>query len=440
MFFIRKFIPQTLVTRFLLIIIVPTLIGQILVIFLFYDRHWYNVSYYTSSIIINEIKSLVDDYQTSNASHNLVKKYLNFSYQFHPAAGLPLKPLRLKEELEIFKNILDVKIKIKNIVCLNDQGRIEVLLRLAGGIMAITFPAKLLINPTTHIFVLWLIFLTSLLLSISLIFSRNQIKSILALASAAEAFGKGLKLLQPYRPSGAREIRLAGLAFLKMRDRIERQITKRTQMLAMISHDLRTPLTRMKLQLALMNSSSSAEKAGFDQDIMSMQQMIDSYLDFAKGEGGEQFEQVAIAAWLIKIINCQWQNCQVDLSGLAGHTIIQIKPHSFERAITNLMTNAVKYATKIKISVQENHSQLMINIEDNGPSIQDAEKILVFRPFYRSDLSRSLNNSANVGLGLSITKEIITGHYGSITLEDSRQLGGLSVKIILPVATKSQSL
>jgi two-component system osmolarity sensor histidine kinase EnvZ len=215
-----------------------------------------------------------------------------------------------------------------------------------------------------------------------------------------------------------------------MKDRIERQITKRTQMLAMISHDLRTPLTRMKLQLELM--ADSEEKEGFKQDIESMQQMINSYLDFARGEGGEEFEVISISPWIAELINKKWRGFDIDFMVIESQTKVQIKPLSFERAISNLITNSIKYATKIKISVYTIGANVIIEIDDNGIGIKDEEKNLSFKPFYRSDKSRSLDNAGNVGLGLTITKEIVTGHYGNISLENSRDLGGLLVKITLP--------
>ena len=432
MHYIRNLIPKTLLARFMLIIIVPTLIGQVLAIFLFYDRHWYNVSYYTSNIITNEIKSLLDDHKNkSKESSDFIVDYLNLSYQFYKNGVLPSTQPKINEELGIFKNILDVKINKKNIVKLNENGKIEVLFKLKDGLMKIIFSSKLLMNPTTYIFVLWLIFLTITLLSISLIFSKNQIKSILALAYAADEFGHGIKNAQKFKPSGAQEIRKAGFAFLKMQARIEKQITKRTQLLAMISHDLCTPITRMKLQLELMENSE--EKDGLQEDIQSMQQMIASYLDFARGEEGEELEEISIKSWIQNLVNAKWSNSNIDLVVTKEEINIQIKPLSFERAISNLITNSTKYSKKIKITIDEKDSNVIITIEDDGVGIKDEERNLVFKPFYRSDKSRNIDNYANVGLGLAITKEIILSHYGTISLDGSKDLGGLMVRITIPI-------
>jgi two-component system osmolarity sensor histidine kinase EnvZ len=430
--YILNIVPKTLLTRFMLIIIIPTLIGQVLAIFLFYDRHWYNVSYYTSNIITNEIKSLLDDHNKSykNEPSDSMINYLNLSYQFYKNGILPKKQPKINEELGIFKNILDVSIDRKNRVRLNENGKIEVLFKLEDGLMKITFSSKLLMNPTTYIFVLWLIFLTIILLSISLIFSKNQIKSILALARAADEFGHGIKNVQRFKPSGATEIRKAGFAFLKMQDRIEKQIAKRTQLLAMISHDLCTPITRMKLQLELMENSE--EKDGLQEDINSMQQMIASYLDFARGEGGEELQEISIKAWIQNLIQTKWLSNNIELIAKKEEINLCIKPLAFERAISNLITNSTKYSKRIKITISTKDSNVVIEIEDDGNGIKDEEKNLVFKPFYRSDKSRTIDNYANVGLGLAITREIILSHHGTISLGDSKDLGGLMVKITVP--------
>ena len=432
MHFISKLLPRTLFIRFMFIIIIPILIGQVVAIFLFYDRHWYNVSYYTSTIIINEIESLIKEHRNNSREiTHLSKNYLNLSYQFQLNKKLSIKQPKLGEPLTIFKNILATKIHEQNIVKLNKENKIEVFLELKDGILYITFPAKLLLNPTVYIFVLWIISLTVILLSVSIIFSKNQIKSILTLADSMDKFGRGVLKGKNFKPSGALEIRKAGLAFLKMKARIEKQITKKTTMLAMISHDLRTPLTRMKLQLELMEESEEIE--GLKQDILTMQQMINSYLDFAKGESKEEFEDILLLPWMERFFN-KWSHVNIEFikSTNLDKLEVCIKPNSFERALSNLIGNAIKYGTKIKISSKDNSSTVAIIIEDNGPGIDDTETHLVFKPFYRSDKARQLDNASNVGLGLAITKEIINDHKGSIYLEDSKDLGGLSVRIEIP--------
>ena len=432
MHFIRNFFPKTLLTRFMLIIIIPTMITQLLAIFLFYDRHWYNVSYYTSNIIVKEINSLLHKFSDGELEQNEnTKDYLNLEYQFIDKDFNYSKQPKLNEELEIFKGILDSKINLQKIVKLNSEGRIEILFNFNNKNLKVHFPSKLLMNPTAYIFILWLIFLTITLLTVSLIFCKKQINSILELTTAADKFGKGLNTIIDYKPRGAWEIRRAGIALLRMKERIERQIIKRTQMLAMISHDLRTPLTRIKLQLELMTISEDVTE--LKNDVKSMEQMINSYLDFARGEGGEDFQVISLPPWLSNLLSTKWPSQKFMISMQNGVANVQIKPLSFERAITNIINNAIKYSTKIKVSLYLEQTNIVIKIEDNGPGINDFEKNLVFKPFYRSDASRSLDNSSNIGLGLAISKEIVAGHYGAISLEDSKNLGGLSVRIDLPI-------
>jgi len=340
----KKLIPKSLLSRFILIIIIPSVIGQSIALHLFYERHWYNVSYHTSSLIVSEIESLLQQ-QAIYQNKNQNKIYLNLSYILVPNERIEKNKKINSEELEIFQKNLSEKVKYKNEVFLDEDGKIKVIIEIPKNLLIITIPAKTLLNPTTYIFALWIIFLTIILLSVSLIFSKNQIKSILELTNAAEKYGRGEKM-PDYKPSGAREIRRAGIAFLKMKDRIERQTAKRTQMLAMISHDLKTPLTRMKLQVELMNDSE--EKEELSHDINSMQYMISSYLDFARGEGGESFNKIELNKWVSNYIKLSWNQNNIELKQQETNIFTQIKTHSFARALNNIISNATKYSTKIK--------------------------------------------------------------------------------------------
>lgn len=429
----KLLIPKTLLARFMLIIIIPTILGQIIAVQIFYKRHWYNVIQHTSDMLVKEISTLLQDgnYQ----KHPLKKQaYNNLIFYYIPNCKIPQKQAFNLEEFEIFNQSLQLKTNYPATILLDQDNKIEIYLQINLDTLKIKIPSKLLFNPTTYIFVLWVGLLTLLLLAVSLIFSKNQIKSILELSKMADAYGRGQKITD-YTPSGAKEIRRAGLAFLKMKERIERQSAKRTQMLAMISHDLRTPLTRMKLQIELMDNSEEKEELNYDID--SMQHMIASYLDFARGEGGESFIDINLNSWMVDYIKNNWnKKYSIEISLKKQLTIVRIKPHSFKRAIDNLISNALKHSTQVRIAIYSKQNNIHLTIEDNGSGISNSEKSKVFRPFYRSDRSRSLDNSTNVGLGLAITKEIIHGHYGIIKLEDSSKLKGLLVRIILPKTKK----
>lgn len=426
---LKRLIPNTLLARFMLIIIIPIISGQMFAVHLFYERHWYNVTQHTSSLIANEIDNLLQNIDYGQALLS-PQNYINLKYIFLPNSKIPPPPQEYNEELDIFKHSLDNKITNNKTIIFGSEGKIDTYIQIDQDVLKIFFPSKALINPSTYVFVLWILCLTILLLSVSLIFSKNQLKSILELSKALENFGRGEKI-NNYKPTGAKEVRKAGLAFLKMKDRIEKQSAKRTQMLAMISHDLKTPLTRMKLQVEVMNSSEEKEELTYDID--SMNQMIGSYLDFARGEGGENFVKIELGAWLREYINASWGNSNIALDLKKTKIFVHLKPIAFQRALANLISNSIKHSTKQKISVySSSNDNVIIKIEDNGAGINDENKSKVFRPFYRVDESRSLDTSSSVGLGLAITKEIITGHYGSITLMDSEALGGLLVKIIIP--------
>jgi two-component system osmolarity sensor histidine kinase EnvZ len=421
--------------RFLLIITVPTVIGQLAAVYIFYDRHWYNVSHYTSSLITNEISAIAKNWEAGDVtSASMLSKHLKIKYEFYAGKKISKKQYKNWAALEIFQNMLTTQLRQKTHVELSkDEDKVIIELQFKDGLMRMQFASKPLMNPTTYIFVLWILGLTVLLLTVSLVFSKNQIRSVLELARAADEFGRGVKSPEAYKPSGASEIRKAGLAFIRMRERIERQIAKRTQLLAMISHDLRTPLTRIKLQLELMDNQDEATEMAID--VQSMEQMITSYLDFARGEGGEAFQKVDIQKWFRENV------AHVSLPGLALETsflanegmFCNIKPHAFKRAISNILGNSAKYATQAKLSTHLSAKTVIIDIEDNGKGISDSEKGSVFKPFYRSDKSRHLGDQPNVGLGLAITKEIIQGHEGSIALRDGKDLGGLLVRINLPI-------
>lgn len=430
--YIHDLAPKTLLVRFLFIITIPVVIGQIIAVYIFYERHWYNVSDYTSSSVAREMALLVDRYEKGDKkTADLVSRFLKIDYSFkaHETLG-KVKPSKV-EELEIFQKQLSSNIKFPSRVYLSSEGRVIVEIQIKSGLLFFELSPKPLLNPTAYIFVLWIFLLTMLLLAVSLVFSKNQIRSIVELANAADDFRQGKKGGAQYKPSGASEIRRAGLAFIRMKERIERQITKRTQMLAMISHDLRTPLTRIKLQTAVMPHQEGLEE--IDKDVENMEHMIASYLDFVRGEGGEVFQKLDIGLWFDR--NMRYMKyASLEVEYLVTVSIFaSIKPHAFARAIANILSNAAKYASKVKISISSNDDAVVISIEDNGKGINDADKSKVFKPFFRSDLSRNIDNTGSVGLGLAITKEIILGHDGLIVLEDGKDLGGLLVRIILPI-------
>jgi two-component system osmolarity sensor histidine kinase EnvZ len=427
-----RFMPSSLAARFMLIITIPLIAAQLIGIYIFYVRHWYNVSSSMSQITANELSIIVESFTKGrkDLAYELGRA-LHLDISFYPSQKiLPSSNIR-REEFETFQNIIEKKIPGRsNIRYSRSQNIITASFELPDGVLEVSMTSKRVTTPTTMIFVYWVFAITLLFLLTSLIFTKNQIRSIIELAKAADDFGKGINY--DFKPSGAKEIRMAGLAFIKMRERIERQIAKRTQMLAMISHDLKTPLTRMKLQLELLPKSDDIKE--MENDVIDMQHIIDSYLDFARGEGGEDYQNFQAAEFVKNYVDSiNWGKIKITYGKLSKKLLVNLKPQAFKRAIANIINNAEKYATELHISIYKKSECLIIDIDDNGIGIPDPEKGKVFKPFYRSDNARNISNSSSVGLGLAITKEIIVGHGGMVSLHDSTLLGGLQVRITLPL-------
>lgn len=426
-------LPKSLLARFLMIVIIPTVITQILSIYFFYQRHWYNVSQYTSNSLVTEIESLINSVDYKN-DPNEKKIYLNLEYVFLPNTSELPKNTRYIREFKIFKNTLNKKIGQFGKVILEEDQKVDLYLKVKDGVLKIKLPHKSLINSSTYVFIAWMSFSALILLTVSIIFLKNQVRSIIELTKAADLYGHGHRDYN-YKPSGSKEIRKAGVIFLKMKNRIEKQRAKRMKMLAMISHDLKTPLTRMKLQIELMEDSE--EKEELKHDIETMQHMIASYLDFSRGESNEEFITVDLKKWVKDFISTKYKNHNIDLGRInlkqnKNDFITEIKPYSFARALSNLIENSIKYSSKAKITVYSDRQNIIVDLEDNGVGIKEEDRKLVFKPFYRLNDSRTLNNDSNVGLGLAIVKEIINGHLGNITLDTSPDLKGLLVRIKLP--------
>lgn len=437
--YISKYlIPRSLTLRFILIISIPVIIAQLVAIYIFYERHWSHMIQTNSSTIAREVKLIAHIYEKHGIEY--AKSKANIIYMKLDYANKDKKIAMLKEEtldseiLEPLRHALKANLSKNTKVGLTSQKQeIRIIAPVSGGNLVFIRSYKHLVSPTTNIFIIWMISLTILLMIVSLIFSKNQIKSILALANAADNFVFEKTTNEPYKPSGATEIRRAGISFLRMKNRIENYIAKRTQTLAMISHDLKTPLTRLKLQLEMLDQTSP-EVRNMKQDAESMKQMIDSYLDFARGEGGENFQTHNIMDWFKKRIKkSNYKNLKIKYEDETENAQFLIKPLAFERAIDNIISNASKYAKSCRVKFTKNEESIIIEIEDNGVGIKDEYKGKVLKPFYRLDAARNIESEGSVGLGLSITNEIIIGHNGQLELLDSKEFGGLKVKIILPI-------
>jgi two-component system osmolarity sensor histidine kinase EnvZ len=280
----------------------------------------------------------------------------------------------------------------------------------------------------THIFLLWMVGTSLVLLTIAVPFLRNQIKPILQLAEAAESFGKGRPTPRDFKPRGAEEVRRAGLAFILMRERIERQIEQRTAMLTGVSHDLRTILTRFRLQLAL--AGRKIDTAALNKDIDDMQSMLEGYLDFARGEALEDTGRFDLAACFDKFRQEAALRRNALAATIDGRSEIQVRPHAFARLLANVVGNAFRYARNVSIMAVHRGGTLTITVDDDGPGIPADKREDVFKPFVRLDAARNQDDSGT-GLGLAIARDIARSHGGDITLEDS-PMGGLRAVVKVP--------
>lgn len=434
---LKPVIPESLFGRFLLIIIIPTVLVQIVATYIFYERHWNSVSRHMTTGLAGDIAFITQMFWHSSAndrSHMLqiANKNLYLSITFEPGAELAsgMEDFDEPESLSQLRKELNSLIPSAfTLHYINDEADIKTNIQLADGILHITSSTKRLENQTTYIFIYWMTGTAALLLVIAIIFSKNQLRAITRLARAAEMFGKGIETTS-FKPEGAREVRQAATAFLEMKERIQRQVKNRTDMLSGVSHDLRTPLTRIKLQLALMPASD--ETKALHDDVIEMEKMIQEYLDFARGEGTETTKAIFIPDLITDITSAYQNRIQSLTVTIQTDISLPLRHQAMKRMLTNILENAVRYGSQIQIRAIVASQHLIIEIEDNGPGIPEDKYADVFKPFYRIDNSRNLQ-TGGVGLGLSIASDIIHSHGGSITLARSEALGGLKVIISLPV-------
>lgn len=425
---LSRFIPSSLFIRFILIIIIPIIFAQLIATYIFYNRHWESVSKNMALSLSNDIQ-MIFDLENQNLQPSKKKDIYN-------KIGIQLSVIERKNKRKIIdyydpnaeflyrslKDFYSLPIQIKFI---NDDDNIQVDLFQSASVLRFITNAKRINNPTTYIFILWMTGTSLIFILLSIIFAKNQIRPIIKLARAADRFGKGQH--SSLKVEGAKEIRKAAIAFLKMKERIERQISYRTEMLAGVSHDLRTPLTRMKLQLAL---AKEEENKDILEDIKDMENMINSYLDFARGEGKELDKIVWFDKFFLKITSPYIQQNLIITP--PPHIKITLKIDAIKRCFQNLLDNALKYGSEAKLVSYVDQDEIYIEIHDNGPGIPEEKREEVFKPFFRLDESRN-KETGGVGLGLSITRDIISNHGGRIYLETSEVLKGLKAVIVLPL-------
>lgn len=435
-----KYLPKSLFARALLILVLPTLLIQIVTAYIFFDRHWDNVARHMSGTLAGEVAFLVKQLKDMPSK----KKPLVVS-EFELATGIrasfetveSFNPKKSSADFADFQELLRDKIKEAFTVRkINNDSSIEIHILLPNQSLKIVTGTKRLESPTTKIFIAWMLGASVLFLLIAIIFLRNQIRPISRLAKAADNFGRGVDTPN-FRPHGATEVRKAARAFIVMRERIRRQIRTRTDMLSGISHDLRTPLTRMKLQLAML-PADVAERDDMreaiielDDDVLQMQYMIQEYLDFARDEGREE----AVRIWLDELladVASDYTRMQQEVTLAVENKLeIDLRISSCRRMLHNLIDNALRYGKRCHLTLRKAGSSAEIVVDDEGAGIPPEKREEVFKPFNRLEPSRN-NKTGGVGLGLTIARDVVMAHGGTIAL-DTSPAGGLRVLIRLPL-------
>lgn len=443
---LKKILPGTLFGRSLLILVTPIFLVQIITTFIFFDRHWQKMFDRLAFAIAGEIAFLSEEIERDDSEANrqrmqiLAAQNLSFFLQYEPEGTLKSEfddkrrvavPDPSRETIIAQTLAAAFREKLQrpfNIRVDADEKWVEVSVQLKQGLLQITLPERRIFSSSGYVVLVWMVGSSIILLIIATMFMRNQIRPIRRLAIAAERFGKG-RDVPFFKVEGAREVRLAARAFIDMKERLSRQIQQRTAMLAGVSHDLRTPITRMKLQLSLMENS--ADVADLKNDVADMERMIEAYLQFAKGEGAEEPSRVdlkEIITQTARPFNREEQKINVNVAD--GITML-LRPVAFERCLVNLFGNALKYGSRAWVSARKFGEMIEICIDDDGPGISPDQYDDVFKPFYRGESSRNVK-TGGMGLGLPIVQDIVLAHGGRVWLDKSPQ-GGLRVVIDLPV-------
>ena len=431
----KKFLPKGLFYRALIIVAAPVIILQITISIVFFDSIWIKANKGMTRSLVSEVKTLLDAYRSEETKDvqfltSLYKKNFDFVININDGNELPttksdrrFSPMdrSLRREMKpVFGNDywFDTVTYI-DLVDLRIKGESE--------IIQIFFPKSKIAPSSVRVFVLWITLPSIILILIAILFLRNQTRPIVKLSKAAERFGRGERV-DDLRPSGASEIRKATLEFDKMMKRINKHLTQRSEMLSGISHDLRTPLTRLKLQLAMMDKKDTAKKMASDID--EMEKMLNDYLQYTKSQSQEDYVEINLKNILDDILKNFDTNKYYFVN--KDNIKIQGRKNLIKRCISNVVENGLSYGNKIFVELRKSVNFAIITVEDNGPGIPKNEYENVFKPFYRVDKSRGLNKSG-VGLGLSIAQDIVKSHGGNISLSEGKQQNGLLVKISLPL-------
>lgn len=433
---IKRLLPSTFLGRSVLIIVMPLILLEVVSTWVFYDRHWDTVTKRLAGAVAGEISMVIESMRRFPGKENAARvlsaaSAMNIRVAYRRGEILPNVAPEIGGGIldRRLSKALDEQIKRPFHMDTWTYGRqVRIKIQLPDGVLDVFVSRKRLFSSTTYIFIMWMVGTSMVLFAIASIFMRNQVRPIRRLAAAADGFGKG-RDVPDIKPEGATEIRTAAVAFNRMRERIQRSIVQRTEMLAGVSHDLRTPLTRMKLQLAMLGDGTDI--ADLKTDLAEMEDMVEEYLAFARGEGAEAVVDADIREILDDVVaGARREGASIDVDSDPA-LIVPVRPNAFKRCLTNLITNAMVHADHVAVHASRNDDAIEVTIDDDGPGIPSDQREEVFKPFYRLDSARNLD-AGGTGLGLTIARDVMRGHGGDLRLEQA-PLGGVRARLRLPV-------
>ena len=433
---LKPLMPKTLLGRSLLIIVMPLVLLQLISGVIFYETHWDTIALRLARSVAGDIGGVIDfisdkpDSKSKTQIFTIAADKFNLKMKFRDGAILTYgnKGKNGLMEKMLTHAMNDYVRKPFTIDTISEKRYVIIEVQLSNGVLRTIAPKKRLFSSTAIVFVLWMVGTSLILFVIAMIFMRNQVRPIRRLAIAAENFGKG-RDVSSFKPEGASEVRQAATAFLAMRDRITRQIRQRTDMLAGVSHDLRTPLTRMRLEIEMLSDALAAEH--LKTDVTEMEHMLEGYLAFARGEGTEKPRPTNLTAIVDSVVAQSLRNGGLIDYHSEDNLELPLRQNAFRRSITNLIDNASRFAEHILIRIGQQDDAIEIIIDDDGPGIPEEHHDDVFKPFYRIEGSRN-QGTGGIGLGMTIARDVIRSHGGELQLSTS-PIGGLRVRIRLPL-------
>lgn len=429
-------LPRSLLGRAILIIVAPLVMLQAIATAIFWENHWDRITGRLVEDLVGDIVTVMDLMRAMPGAGNReillsASRSMGLVMVLDEDAVLPAQVPRAEHssvERELTRKLRSNLHRPFHLDLRGSDRRVEISIQLHEGVLRVMAPRKRVDSSSALVFTIWMLGSAMLLFGIAMVFMRNQVRSVRRLAAAADSFGKG-RDVPDFKPEGALEVRQAAVAFNLMRDRIRRQIAQRTEMLAGVSHDLRTPLTRMKLQLTMMGDTEGA--AELSEDVAEMERMIEGYLAFARGEGDEKMRPTDLVALVEDVVGrFRREGHAVELTA-EEEIQLPLRPHAFDRGLSNLLSNAARHAKRIQVAARARDGIVELTVDDDGPGIPAAMREEVFKAFFRLESSRN-PKTGGVGLGLTIARDVVRGHGGDLALEES-PLGGLRARVRLPL-------